>query len=89
MLRQIGASWLVTKESGKAGGFGEKLSAARKAGAGVILIGRPPEQKGISVEEGVRVLRERFSLETVPEWMEEKRRVILAGIGMGVPENMT
>ena len=89
MLRQIGASWLVTKESGKAGGFAEKLSAARQAGAGVILVGRPPEQAGVSVEEGIRTLQKRFSLKTAPARLEEKRTVVLAGIGMGVPENMT
>ena len=33
MLRQAQASWMVTKESGKAGGFLEKLRAAKKAGA--------------------------------------------------------
>ena len=89
MLRQIGASWLVTKESGKAGGFAEKLSAARQAGAGVILVGRPPEQAGVSVEEGIRTLQKRFSLKTAPARPEKKRTVVLAGIGMGVPENMT
>ncbi len=89
MLRQMEASWLVTKESGKAGGFEEKLSAARRAGAGVILIGRPPEEAGLSVEEGVRELRKRFGIAKGLAQTEERRQVILAGIGMGVPENMT
>ncbi len=84
MLKHTGASFLVTKESGKAGGFCEKLEAAAEAGVKVILVGRPPEQEGMSVEEGIRLLRERFGLRAYGE-----RRAVLAGIGMGVPENMT
>lgn len=68
MLRQFEASWLVTKESGREGGFGKKLAAAQEAGARVVLIGRPPEQEGISVEEGVELLRKRFSLTAYPEF---------------------
>lgn len=41
MLRQAQASWMVTKESGKAGGFLEKLRAAKKAGAKLVVIKRP------------------------------------------------
>ncbi len=43
MLRQTEAKWLVTKESGTAGGFAEKCRAAQRAGAQVVLIGRPDE----------------------------------------------
>ena len=94
MLRQIGASYLVTKESGRAGGFPEKLLAAQEAGARLVLIGRPPEQEGISIEEGVRFLMKYFSLGE-PEFLQagEKslpaRRASLVGIGMGTPETMT
>lgn len=85
MLRQTGAKWMVTKESGKAGGFMEKLEAAATAGAKVVLVGRPAEQEGIFVQEGMALLKKRFHL----EGEEEPRRMILAGIGMGVRENMT
>lgn len=43
MLRQVGASWLVTKDSGGIGGTGEKIAAARGEGARCILIARPSE----------------------------------------------
>ncbi len=43
MLRQVGASWLVTKDSGSVGGTGEKIAAARDVGARCILIARPDE----------------------------------------------
>lgn len=45
MLKQINASWLVTKSSGPAGGFEEKCQAAVRAGVGIIIIGRPLEEK--------------------------------------------
>ena len=98
MLRQFGALWLVTKESGREGGFSEKLAAAREAKARVLLIRRPPEQEGLFVEEGIALLRRRFSLESYPEnradepmdpAKSEKRRAVLAGIGMGPKEGMT
>lgn len=60
MLRQFDCRYLVTKETGKAGGFDEKIRAASKAGAKVILIGRPTEQKGYSWEEVLEILKEKF-----------------------------
>lgn len=98
MLRQFHASWLVTKESGKEGGSPEKLEAAKEAGAKVVLVGRPMEQTGVSVKEGIKILRERFSLETYPMLaaerqedsdLKEQHQAILAGIGMGTPDTMT
>ena len=62
MLDQIHASWLVTKESGKAGGFEEKLEAARKAGARLLVVGRPVEENGLSMQEVFQLLKERFSI---------------------------
>ena len=38
MMKAVHAKWMVTKESGKAGGFEEKVSAAEKAGVGLIVI---------------------------------------------------
>ena len=61
MMRSVHAKWMVTKESGKAGGFGEKVSAAKKAGVGLVVIGRPAED-GISLEEGIKYLEKNFSL---------------------------
>lgn len=61
MMRSVHAKWMVTKESGKAGGFGEKVSAAKKAGVGLVVIGRPAED-GISLEDGIKYLEKNFSL---------------------------
>lgn len=43
MFRQYKARFVVTKDSGKPGGFAEKQEAARMAGARLIVVGRPPE----------------------------------------------
>lgn len=41
LLRHVGATVLVTKESGEAGGLGEKLRAAELAGATAVVVERP------------------------------------------------
>ena len=58
MIRQTGAAWLVTKESGRAGGFEEKLQAAEETGAKVVLVGRPEKESGVSLEEALKRLGE-------------------------------
>lgn len=55
-LRHVNASYFVTKESGKAGGFDEKLSAAKKAGVTLVVIRRPKEA-GYTLEEVEEMLR--------------------------------
>ncbi len=50
ILRHIKASYFVTKESGKTGGFEEKLEAARQTGAVLVAVGRPRET-GLDVEQ--------------------------------------
>ena len=62
MLHQFDCKYLVTKETGKAGGFEEKLHAAKAAGATLVLVGRPPEQKGYSYDEVLEMMRIRFQL---------------------------
>lgn len=88
MLKQIKASYLVTKDSGKSGGFEEKITAARRAGAQVVLIGRPVEETGYSMGEIQELLNRRFGILNQEE-KKEQRLVSLIGIGMGTPENMT
>ncbi|MBC8585078.1 precorrin-6A reductase [Youxingia wuxianensis] len=62
MLRQIHAAYLVTKESGDAGGFLEKITAAKTAGAVPIVVGRPAPQEGYTYEEILELLRADFAL---------------------------
>ncbi|WP_337810740.1 precorrin-6y C5,15-methyltransferase (decarboxylating) subunit CbiE, partial [Enterocloster sp.] len=74
MLHAVGAAWMVTKESGTAGGFEEKALAAGQAGAGLIVIGRPKED-GISLREALEL----FGLSM------DRRKVFLVGMGPGDP----
>lgn len=49
-IKRSGSALLVTKESGAAGGFPEKLEAAEKCGIKAIVLARP-EEKGSTMEE--------------------------------------
>ena len=60
LLRQTRADILVTKDTGKAGGFAEKLSAAREVGATVLVIARPCEEEGKTLSEIQDFLAVRF-----------------------------
>lgn len=78
MIKHTNASWLVTKSSGKKGGFTEKWEAARRAGAGLVVIGRPKEalpEKQMELEEAVALLKERCGL--------KDRQLYLIGMGPG------
>ena len=76
MLRTIGAQYLVTKDGGTPGGFEEKESAAKSAGARLVVIGRPPEEEGLSLSKTISALCTRFGFAPKPE-------VFIAGIGPG------
>ena len=83
-LRQTKAEGLLTKDSGRAGGFQEKVEAARENGTRVVVIRRPKEN-GISLEEAMEVLKKADEGKVG----ELKTHLILAGIGMGQPSQMT
>lgn len=51
MLLHTDAKYLVTKESGLPGGFAEKIDAAKQAGVTCIIIGRPKDVKGYTLDE--------------------------------------
>lgn len=57
ILRDIGASYLVTKEAGSYGGFIEKIKAAEEARAKVIVIKRPQNEIGYSLKEVKELIR--------------------------------
>lgn len=71
MIRQVKASWMVTKESGTAGGFMEKYLAAQDTDCGLVIIGRPVKEEGSSLEECLEYLKKRWCLnESIPETAE-------------------
>lgn len=58
LIRQYGIRVLVTKASGSAGGFGDKMEAAREAGCDRIVVERPAEEAGLSMAELKALLKE-------------------------------
>ncbi len=83
MLLEIQAAYLVTKDSGKAGGFQEKIAAAKRAGVTPVIIRRPVEKNGYSYEEVINLIAEYADRE------EQGRHIQLIGIGPGDNELMT
>lgn len=81
-IRDFRIQWMVTKESGLTGGFLEKVEACERAGAKLLVIGRPEEESGYTYHEMCQYLKERFQLHDF--W-----KVSLVGIGMGAEESMT
>ena len=87
MLRQTKARYLVTKDTGAAGGFPEKVSAAEAAGCRLVIIGRPLQEEGMSLEECLEYLKEKFG-----ESKKNSRsfpETALVGIGMGGRDGAT
>ena len=80
-LKQIGAKYIVTKDSGTAGGYEDKVRAAMRAGAIVVLIERPKEEAD-SYEEVISILEDRLGLKMEMK-KDSKRTVNIIGIGMG------
>lgn len=81
-LRAVDARYMVTKDTGRAGGFAEKAIAAREAGAVLVVVGRPAQRDGLDFSGTVSLLARRFGLRLRPH-------VTLAGIGPGSPGEMT
>lgn len=84
ILKQIGANWLVTKNSGKEGGYQHKCEAALRAGVNIIVIGRV-EEKADDVKdlsEAIDFIKRNYSL-------EDKRKVYLIGMGPGSQNLLT
>ena len=82
LLRAVSAKYLVTKDTGETGGFGEKAAAARDAGAVLVVVGRPAQREGLGFEETAGLLCRRFGLHVRPQ-------VALVGIGPGSTGGMT
>ena len=82
MLRQYECQYLVTKDSGKAGGFQEKIDAAFACGVIPVIIGRPVQEEGISLTECKRMLAKYF-------FCEGNQHITLLGIGMGSEDTLT
>ena len=60
LVREYDIAHLVTKRSGAAGGFAEKVAAAEACGVELVVIERPLADEGISLAEAQRLLEERY-----------------------------
>ena len=82
MLRQFQCSYLVTKDTGLAGGFPEKMEACRRAGVIPVIIGRPLKEEGLSLLEARVFLAKFFGVSL-------SQKISLVGIGMGAEKTLT
>ena len=80
-LRMISADYMITKASGRSGGFDEKIEAAAETGAVPVIIGQPPQVSGMTLDEAVAELDRELAL--------PKRKVYVVGIGPGSREMLT
>ena len=76
MLKMLDIRYLVTKDTGAAGGFPEKLAAAKKCGVQCVVVARPLEETGLSPEECLDALERRFGF-------SRRKRVTVLGTGVG------
>ncbi len=86
MIHQYRIGCLVTKESGRTGGYKAKLEAAARAGIPVLVVGRGKREQGCSFSEACRKIGElcQKAIE-LPDEME----IVLAGAGMGGGDDLT
>ncbi len=84
MLKMLGVQYLVTKDTGNAGGFSEKIRAAKSCGVTPIIIRRPLAEEGISVAECLELLGKRCGFTP-----EKRKKVTILGTGMGSAATMT
>lgn len=97
IIRQYQVSCMVTKQSGRNGGFQEKLSAAAIAGIPVYVIGAPVQEAGSTLEEILSEIGvQEPKLEITDEnsgYSEEKGENVLmdiklVGCGMGSADTL-
>ncbi len=75
-IKHTNARYIVTKETGTAGGYDEKISAALSLGVVPIVIKRPVEGNGLSFEELKAVLKNDYGIKPA-------KKVYVIGIGPG------
>lgn len=86
MIHQYGISCLITKRSGRSGGYYEKIEAAKKTGISLFVIGHPVEERGYSFCEVCKEL-EKICQQQIQT--KNEMEITLAGMGMGNRESLT
>ena len=60
LIRQYDIRTLVTKDTGGAGGFAEKAQAAAETGCALLVVERPRQETGVSLEDVKAEIRRRL-----------------------------
>lgn len=91
ILHQFEIACMVTKKSGRLGGYPEKLEAAKRAGIPVYVIEPADTERGYSMEEVCERLQILLCAEdgVTAGVIDNKMDIILAGIGMGASKGLT
>ena len=89
ILLQYGIKHLITKDSGRNGGYEEKLAAAGDIGVTVHVIERPVNETGLSVGEACERICGLNPCEGNDGPQPERRCILLCGCGVGAREQMT
>lgn len=94
MLKQTDASYLVTKQSGRQGGYLEKCEAALRAGVHIVAVGRPAQKfsgdvRTMELTEAITFFRKVGNREKMYSQQKSRRRVYLIGMGMGNDSGFT
>jgi precorrin-6Y C5,15-methyltransferase (decarboxylating) len=90
IIRQYDIKHLVTKESGAAGGFLEKVATTVITGAQLHIIERPYTEDGVSVDAAFKIITGKdFSDAAVIPCENKRLSVSLVGIGMGTESSLT
>lgn len=82
LIKQADARFIVMKESGSAGGFPEKIAAAKETSTDIIIIKRPVEETGYTFNDIIKMagLKD-TSTDNCNNNLH--REIVLAGMGMG------
>lgn len=59
LMKQLDIKWMVTKDGGDLGGFTEKIQAAAELGVEVLVVDRPIQESGASLEQVVAEVAKR------------------------------
>lgn len=80
LMKEKNIKYLVTKSSGNAGGFNEKIRAALALNIVPVIIGRPDDNKGYTISRALKKLGYIHN---------DKRRAYVIGIGPGNANHLT
>lgn len=86
LICQYQIKCLITKASGRTGGFLEKLEAAKKTGIPMFVVGQGEEEQGDSLSVICRKLEEICGQKVK---QEKSMEIVLAGVGMGSRDGLT